>query len=118
MVNTLDPELPGDPLYPPRIDFTYDADGNLLQDEVGRILRYDSLGRLVSVSIQAGETDTGYRYDSLDKLSGLGNSAGNEQRFYRNGKLVNQVNGGNRNTFVQANGTVLAELQDGDGPKS
>lgn len=118
LVNTLDPELPDDPLYPERIDFRYDLDGNLLQDEVGRLLSYDSLGRLISVSVQAGETDTGYRYDSLNMLSGLGRSAGNEQRFYQNDKLVNQVKEGASNTFVHANGTVLAERQDGDGPKS
>ena len=29
----------------------YDADGNLVQDEAGRTLAYDSLGRLSSVSV-------------------------------------------------------------------
>ncbi|WP_350579699.1 sugar-binding protein [Pseudomonas sp. HY2-MNA-CIBAN-0224] len=36
---------------PQRIEFSYDADGNLLNDEAGRILAYDNLGRLTSVSI-------------------------------------------------------------------
>lgn len=36
--------------YPQLLEFTYDADGNLLQDEAGRTLGYDSLGRLTHVS--------------------------------------------------------------------
>lgn len=36
--------------YPATLEFTYDADGNLLLDEAGRQLSYDSLGRLSSVS--------------------------------------------------------------------
>ena len=36
---------------PQRIEFSYDADGNLLNDEAGRILGYDNLGRLNSVSL-------------------------------------------------------------------
>jgi YD repeat-containing protein len=38
------------PDYPDRLEFTYDDNGNLLQDEVGRLLAYDSLSRLISVS--------------------------------------------------------------------
>ncbi|CAI8909436.1 RHS repeat-associated core domain-containing protein [Pseudomonas sp. IT-P258] len=118
LTNTLIPERPDDPLYPPRIDFTYDADGNLLQDEVGRILRYDSLGRLISVSAQAGEKATGYHYDSLDTLSGLGTAGGNEQRFYQDGNLANLITGANSSTFLRADGKVLAEHQAGADPKS
>lgn len=39
------------PDYPARLEFSYDADGNLVHDEAGRTLAYDSLGRLSSVSI-------------------------------------------------------------------
>jgi RHS repeat-associated protein len=118
LTNMLTPARPGDPLYPPRLDFTYDPDGNLLQDEAGRILGYDSLGRLISVSAQEGETTTDYHYDSLDELSGLGTAGGNEQRFYRDGDLANQITGTNSNTFLRADGKVLAEHQAGADPKS
>lgn len=118
LTNEWSPELPEDPLYPPRIDFTYDADGNLLQDEVGRILDYDSLGRLISVSARPGETATDYHYDSLDTLKGLGTSDGNEQRYYKNGQLANQIHDGNSSTFVHADKLVLAEHQAGAVPKS
>lgn len=36
--------------YPSELKFSYDDDGNLLVDEAGRSLAYDSLGRLLSVS--------------------------------------------------------------------
>ena len=35
---------------PTKINLTYDLDGNLVQDEAGRTLAYDELGRLISVS--------------------------------------------------------------------
>ncbi|MFK9082736.1 RHS repeat-associated core domain-containing protein [Pseudomonas neuropathica] len=116
--NVLTPPRPGDPLYPPRIDFNYDAEGNLLQDEVGRILAYDSLGRLISVSALAGGTESDYHYDSLDTLSGSIVGGSHEQRFYQNGELANQIEGANSSTFVRAEGNVLAEHQAGAGPKS
>ncbi|CAI8897195.1 RHS repeat domain-containing protein [Pseudomonas sp. IT-P218] len=116
--NVLTPPRPGDPLYPPRIDFNYDAEGNLLQDEVGRILAYDSLGRLISVSALAGGTESDYHYDSLDTLSGSSVGGSHEQRFYQNGELANQIEGANSSTFVRAEGNVLAEHQAGAGPKS
>ena len=39
------------PDYPARLVFRYDADGNLVSDEAGRTLSYDSLGRLSSVNV-------------------------------------------------------------------
>ncbi|MCL6703288.1 RHS repeat-associated core domain-containing protein [Pseudomonas sp. T1.Ur] len=106
------------PDYPQRLDFTYDADGNLLQDEAGRLLGYDSLGRLISVSALSGETANDYHYDSLDTLNGRSTSGGHEQRFYQNGELTNQIQGSTRSTFLRADGIVLAEHQAGAGPKS
>uniref|UniRef100_UPI0010327C63 RHS repeat domain-containing protein n=1 Tax=Pseudomonas sp. Sample_22 TaxID=2448266 RepID=UPI0010327C63 len=118
LTNDLDPARPDDPLYPPRIDFTYDADGNLLRDEVGRILAYDSLGRLISVSALSGETANDYHYDSLDTLNGRSSAGGNEQRFYKSGELVNQIQDSGSSTFMRGDGVVLAEHQEGAGPKA
>ncbi|MFB4393047.1 MULTISPECIES: RHS repeat domain-containing protein, partial [unclassified Pseudomonas] len=39
--------------YPAQIDLAYDADGNLIRDEAGRMLKYDGLGRLVRVEAPA-----------------------------------------------------------------
>ncbi|WP_148057952.1 RHS repeat-associated core domain-containing protein [Pseudomonas frederiksbergensis] len=118
LVNTLRPERPDDPSYPPRIDFEYDANGNLLNDEAGRSLDYDSLSRLISVSALSGETANDYHYDSLDTLSGSQSDGSAEQRFYQNGELANSVRGADTSTFVRAEGIVLAEHQEGAGPKS
>lgn len=103
IANTFQPD------YPARLEFSYDADGNLLQDEAGRVLDYDSLGRLVSVSALAGESANSYRYDALDTLSASRTAQSSESRFYQNGELANQLVGTLGSTFVRANGVVLAE---------
>lgn len=103
ITNTFQPD------YPARLEFRYDADGNLLQDEAGRILDYDSLGRLIRVSALSGESASSYRYDSLDTLSENSTAEANESRFYRDGELANQLVGGEGSTFVRAEGVVLAE---------
>lgn len=112
ITNTFQPD------YPARIEFTYDLDGNLLQDEAGRRLTYDSLDRLISVSALPGETANDYHYDPLDTLSGCSTSGNNEQRFYQNGELTNQIQGDNSSTFVRADAIVLAEHQAGAIQKS
>lgn len=103
ITNTFQPD------YPARLEFSYDADGNLLQDEAGRILDYDSLGRLISVSALSGESASSYRYDALDTLSDSSAAGANESRFYRDGELANQLVGGEGSTFVRAEGLVLAQ---------
>ncbi|MCJ8205297.1 sugar-binding protein [Pseudomonas sp. RGM2987] len=40
----------GIPGYPPEILLEYDADGHMIQDEEGRHLEYDALGRLTQIS--------------------------------------------------------------------
>ncbi|MDO7897557.1 RHS repeat domain-containing protein, partial [Pseudomonas citrulli] len=40
----------GVPGYPAEIVLEYDADGHMIQDEEGRLLDYDALGRLIQVS--------------------------------------------------------------------
>jgi RHS repeat-associated protein len=111
ITNTFQPD------YPPRLEFSYDANGNLLQDEAGRILEYDSLSRLISVSALSGESANSYRYDALDMLSASGTAAASESRFYQNGELASRLVGSQGSTFIRADGRVLAE-QVGTGGKS
>jgi len=40
--------------YPPSTTFAYDADGNMLNDELGQRLHYDSQGRLFDVETASG----------------------------------------------------------------
>jgi RHS repeat-associated protein len=103
ITNTFQPD------YPARLEFNYDADGNLLQDEAERVLDYDSLGRLISVSALSGESANSYRYDALDTLSASSTATASESRFYQNGELANQLVGALGSTFVRADGRVLAE---------
>lgn len=53
----------------PAVQLHYDANGNLIQDEAGRTLRYDALNRLQSVDGPTGAAR--YHYDPEDVLSGM-----------------------------------------------
>jgi RHS repeat-associated protein len=104
--------------YPSVVELNYDANGNLLQDEEGRTLAYDGLGRLESVSEVNGGLPKAYRYDSEDTLSTVSSSSNDEQRFYRGDDLANRIDGEQQSTFMRGDGVVLAERQAGAGPKS
>jgi YD repeat-containing protein len=104
--------------YPAVITLIYDENGNLIQDEQSRILTYDALNRLLSVSALPGETPSRFNYDPLNTLTGAGTAGNEEQRFYQNGELANQIQGFNNSTFMRGDGSVLAEHQAGAGPKS
>ncbi|WP_223466731.1 RHS repeat domain-containing protein [Pseudomonas sp. GL-RE-26] len=104
--------------YPAVIELEYDENGNLIRDEVRRVLEYDALSRLVSVSALPGESPSGYRYDPLDTLSGVDSGNGEQQRFYQGGELTSLKQGGNSISFLRGDGVVLAEHQAGADPKS
>ncbi|MDX7990688.1 RHS repeat domain-containing protein [Xenorhabdus littoralis] len=54
------------PGYPAAITLAYDKAGRLIQDEAGRQLTYDALGRLASVSLN--DTTSTYAYDATNRL--------------------------------------------------
>ncbi|MDC9588811.1 hypothetical protein PSI23_05630 [Xenorhabdus sp. XENO-10] len=54
------------PGYPATITLAYDKAGRLVQDEAGRHLTYDALGRLTSVRLKAATSD--YAYDATNHL--------------------------------------------------
>ena len=97
--------------------FSYDENGNLLEDEEGRLLSYDSLGRLESVSVKSDGSSKGYKYDSEDTLSTLSGGSDDEQRFYKGDTLVNRIEGGKNSTFMRANEALLVEQSGGAVPK-
>lgn len=103
--------------YPAEIILSYDANGNLLQDEEGRTLTYDALNRLLSVSANPGETRSSFTYDPVNTLVGSGEGGNEERRFYQNDEVANYIQGDNRSTFMRGDGVVLAERQEGAGPK-
>ena len=100
--------------YPARIELDYDANGNLTVDEAGRLLDYDALGRLLSVSAAGDAPAVDYGYDALDSLTNSQSTEGKEQRFYRDGQLANQLRGEEQRSFVRAGEHLLAEHQSGN----
>ncbi|HKS11417.1 MAG TPA: RHS repeat-associated core domain-containing protein [Pseudomonas sp.] len=69
--------------YPAEQTFSYDDHGNMLNDEQGRELEYDSLGRLRRVIEVDGEVTVEYLYDGHDQLVGSvhGGSRQVERRY-------------------------------------
>jgi YD repeat-containing protein len=106
--------------YTQVINLLYNPDGHLIQDEAKRILGYDPLGRLISVSESSGgaSKSTSYTYTPLDHIAGNDDGSGQAQRYYNGDQLANQVKGADSRTFMWGNDTALAELQDGGVPKS
>ncbi|KTB54459.1 hypothetical protein AO067_18895 [Pseudomonas viridiflava ICMP 13104] len=100
--------------YPERLELDYDANGNLTMDEAGRTIKYDALGRLLSVSATADIPAVDYGYDALDSLTNSRSTDGSEQRFYRDGQLANQLRGEEQRSFSRAGDQLLAEHQGGN----
>lgn len=92
--------------------FRYSPDGHQLNDEKGRALTYDELGRLRSVtqsSAASASTLIDYRYDPLDRL--LGTDVANHPsstHFYRDDRLVTRCQGDSFENVVQHDEHLLA----------
>ncbi|CAM3564495.1 putative Nematicidal protein 2 [Xenorhabdus nematophila ATCC 19061] len=65
----------------------YDDAGRLTQDEYGRMLSYDALGRLCKVTLN-GSTLTRYRYDAGNQLSGQTVGDTTTRYYYGNSTLA------------------------------
>jgi RHS repeat-associated protein len=101
--------------YPPQSLFSYDADGNLLNDTDGRTMHYDSQGRLVRVDKPEGGLLCCYRYDAHDHLQGVTQGTSAETlRFYESNQLRTTVQGDRQQSLLYAGHTPLGQQQDGD----
>ncbi|WP_166367074.1 RHS repeat domain-containing protein [Pseudomonas akapageensis] len=96
------------PDYPAQQAFEYDADGHMLNDEQGRRLRYDSLGRLLEVrSANDDASLASYRYDGHDHLVGVRHGSASESlRAYQGYSLSSTLE----------DGVLTQYLYDGDRP--
>ncbi|MFG3449361.1 RHS repeat domain-containing protein [Stenotrophomonas sp. NPDC047960] len=94
-------------------EYRYDADGNMLNDEQGRTLRYDCLGRLLEVGGgPSGNVLERFHYNGYDHLSSQFDGAGNEiQRFYEGYRLHHEVSAGATLHYLHVDDTPLAEHQ-------
>ncbi len=100
--------------YPVDIILTYDAEGRMNRDETGKILTYDVMGRLTSVSGNNGRSGT-YGYDALNRL--ITRNTGNNdivELYYRGAELVNEVTASaNKETrLIKTGHTCLAISND------
>ncbi|MBV7546959.1 type IV secretion protein Rhs [Pseudomonas sp. PDM26] len=98
---------------PGQVSFEYDANGNLLNDNQGRTFRYDTLGRLESVTSAGGGAH--YQFDGEDQLHAVAAESGELIRlFYNEHALCSEVAGKHRRSLLSGDGKFLAEQQDGD----
>ncbi|MDQ0127226.1 RHS repeat-associated protein, partial [Pseudomonas lini] len=103
------------PCYIPQcVEFNYDLNGNMLNDELGQRLRYDSLGRLLDVSPALGVAIATCRYDSHNHLFGVTHLGEETLRFYQNDRLSNTVKGDIHRQYLYNKDQPLARQQSGD----
>ncbi|KVK96213.1 RHS repeat-associated core domain-containing protein [Burkholderia ubonensis] len=105
--------------YPEQIMLGYDANGRLVQDDAGRQLNYDPLGRLTKATQQTAQTT--YHYDALDTLTGQTLPDGTvRELFYRAQTLVNDdiADGSEQRRYLQLEGTCLAQRTEGAAAQS
>ncbi|KFE51383.1 hypothetical protein IV01_24345 [Pseudomonas syringae] len=85
--------------YPQETEFSYDADGHMLNDQEGRKLSYNSQGRLLEVKSATDQPIIAYRYNGHDDLVAVQKATGSEtQRFYQGYSLSHTVQ---ENTLIQ-----------------
>lgn len=77
--------------YPANINLIYDSDGRMIFDEAGRVLSYDAIGRLTSVS-EKTFCKCIYSYDALNRLiTQKADDNDIRQLYYRGTELVNEI---------------------------
>ena len=108
------------PSYPAVIDFTYDDDGRMLNDELGNRLSYNAQGRLVEVRKAANDEHVmSCRYDGHDDLVAVRNGADSETlRFYQGYHLSRTVQDRRVTQCLFQGETPVAQQQTGDDPQS
>ncbi|MFH7345507.1 RHS repeat-associated core domain-containing protein [Pseudomonas syringae pv. tagetis] len=99
----------------PSVSFAYDKDGNMLNDEQGQQLIYDSQSRLMSVRNGSGLSVNQFAYDGHNHLTAVtqGSDAAT-LRFYEGDRLSNTVQGQTRTQYLSDGDTPLGQQQLGD----
>ncbi|MDR0281737.1 MAG: hypothetical protein LBJ37_28105 [Paucimonas sp.] len=99
--------------YPASQDFSYDLDGNMLNDELGQSLEYDSQGRLLKVtSADGSQTTATYRYDGHQHLVGVREGDGPETlRFYQDFEVSYTVRDGVQVHYFRHAGQPLGQQE-------
>ncbi|MCP9268662.1 hypothetical protein M5U04_11290 [Xenorhabdus sp. XENO-1] len=99
------------PGYPAHIRLVYDDAGRLIQDEAGRHLTYDALGRLASVRFN--DTLGTYAYDAADRLvlQRIG-SDNTHELYYKGATRVTEIlrERGSATRLLRAQGETVATV--------
>lgn len=97
--------------YPGSQTFDYDASGNMLNDERGQRLTYDSQGRLLQVKHAVDETvSSQYRYDGHNHLVGVRLKNESEcLRFYQGTQLSHTLQDDKYSHFLLSGGVALSQ---------
>ncbi|MDE9553219.1 RHS repeat-associated core domain-containing protein [Xenorhabdus bovienii] len=72
------------------ISLKYDAQGRLIEDEAGRRLTYDILGRIKTI-YKDSQTVTNYSYDALNRLITKKTNDDLREFYYKSDILVNEI---------------------------
>jgi RHS repeat-associated protein len=98
--------------YPPSCKLDYDGDGNLLHDENGQTLHYDTQGRLLRVTDSNGKDVSQYRYDAHNHLLGVTRGAQAETlRFYQDDRLSRTEQGDRKIDYLYLNDQPLGQQE-------
>ncbi|MDU8502859.1 RHS repeat-associated core domain-containing protein [Pseudomonas syringae] len=101
--------------YIPKVSFVYDDDGNMLNDEQGQQLIYDSQNRLTRLMAGNGLSVNQYDYDGHDHLTAV--TQGGEAttlRFYEGDRLSNTVQGPVMTQYLNDGDSPLGQQRVGD----
>lgn len=97
--------------YPAPVTLQYDDNGHLVEDEQGRRISYDALGRLVRVAGTDKQVIRDFHYDARDRLVELAQPSGAAtRRYYRNARQSNDLCGSSSRTSL-ASADVLLGLE-------
>ncbi len=98
----------------PNPTFSYDLNGNQLNDERGQQLQYDSQSRLLRVE-QAGQLVSEYRYDGHDHLvTSRHGSTSETLRFYQDQQMSSSVQDDQQRHYLFLDDQPLAQQQADD----
>ena len=97
---------------PAAITLKYDVNGRMVQDESGRLLGYDGMGRLSAVNDADGKALCSYAYDPMDVLCGQqveGQDKTAYELYYRGHDLVCEIlpDSQENRRFMRINGQSL-----------